>query len=79
MSGGDDSVKKVFTEEAELEPCRINKICFPRRRKGLKTFLSEAGAQRVKTEGGRGELGTGGERQVASSGEQREGEAGKAA
>ena len=78
MSGVDDSVKKVFTEEAELEPCRINKICLPRRRKGLKPFLSEAGAQRVKTEGSRGELGTGGERQVASSGEQSEGEAGKA-
>ena len=54
----EEHVKKAFTEEAELGPCRRNKNpAPPGRRKGAKTFLSETGALGIKTQGSRWGIG----------------------
>lgn len=48
VSDVDRGVEKVFTEEAEMELRRINKVFPPGRRKGLKTFLVRGWSPRSK-------------------------------
>lgn len=38
MNNGDEGIRKVFTEQDEVELGRINKIFFPEIQRGIKAF-----------------------------------------